>query len=201
MKKRILLVALVLAALALLLAACGSTSPNKSAEKEAKANADNFAPYIPHNQVEGDNYNRAQKLYDDPTTIIWCTAFPQSSTQPLVTVPIAGKLTSSSTSAFPPDRVYNGDGDSNPVIANPSVDGLYHNNPPPYRYGFTPGGQYVDFTDLPTLCTTQPLAFQRESVSVTVDQGLDSATKEAEAALESGDKQQAQALLKAAAAE
>lgn len=198
MKRATLAVVLIVVA-ALALTACGGSSPNRDAENEAKENASNFAPYIPHNGVEGDNYNKAQKLYDDPSTIIWCTAFPQSSTEPVITVPIAGKLTSSSTSAFSPERVYNGDGDSNPVVPNPSVDGLYHVNPPPYRYGFTPGGQYVDFTDLPTLCTTQPLSFQRQSVSVTVDQGLDSASKEAEEALKSGDKQKAQAVLDAAA--
>lgn len=194
---RIKPVAWIVAAIALaaLVAGCGSgTTEHKQARKEAKENQERFVPYIPKNGVEGANYNKAQELYDDPATIIWCTAFPQSSTEPLITVPVAGKLTSSTVSAFRSEDEIDG-----VALEAESVDGLYHGTPPPYRYGFTPGGQYVDFFNLPTLCTTQPLKFQRQSVSVSVDSGLSKATGEAEAALKNGDKKQAQAILEGAA--
>lgn len=165
------------------------------ARDQARENRKHFVPYIPHNAVEGSNYNKAQELYDSPATIIWCTAFPMSSTQPLVTVPVAGKLTSSTVSAFRSEDEIQG-----VALEAESVDGLYHGTPPPYRYGFTPGGQYVDFFNLPTLCTTQPLAFQRQSVQVKVDQGLNEATLEAQQALKQGDKGKAQGILQAAAA-
>jgi hypothetical protein len=178
----------------IVIAGCGADSERDHARQEARENNKHFIPYIPRNGVEGANYNKAQELYDDPSTIIWCTAFPQSSTEPLITVPVAGKLTSSTVSAFRSEDEIQG-----VALEAESVDGLYHGTPPPYRYGFTPGGQYVDFFNLPTLCTTQPLKFQRQSVSVTVDSGLNSATQEAEKALSNGDKKKAQAILQGAA--
>jgi hypothetical protein len=181
-------------ALVALVAGCGGNSERDHARQEAKENQKHFVPYIPKNGVEGANYNKAQELYDDPATIIWCTAFPQSSTEPLITVPVAGKLTSSTVSAFRSEDEIDG-----VALEAESVDGLYHGTPPPYRYGFTPGGQYVDFFNLPTLCTTQPLKFQRQSVSVSVDSDLNKATEEAESALKAGNKKQAQAILAGAA--
>jgi hypothetical protein len=49
------------------------------------------------------------------------------------------------------------------------VDGLFHPNPPGYRYGFTPGGQYVDFFNMATFCTTALTEFQRQETRVAVD--------------------------------
>jgi hypothetical protein len=184
--------------LALGLSSCGGSSPNDQAHNLAVKNAENFKPYIPpQNNTEEQNYNAAQKLYNDPANILWCTAFPQSNTTPIVTVPVAGKLTSSTTTAFQPE--YAGGHDASVALPSVSVDGLYHVNPPPYRYGFTPGGQYVDFFNLPTLCTTKPLEFQRQSVSVKVDSSLSTATTKAEAALKSGDNAKAQQILQQAA--
>lgn len=186
--------------MALAVVGCGSSNDAQH-QTDSAVNAEiaGRQPYVPHNNVEFNNYNDAQKLYDDPSTIIWCTAFPQSSTAPLITVPIAGKLTSSSTTLRPPDVVHNGSGDTEDVLPNTSVDGLYHPNPAPYRYGFTPGGQYFDFFNMPTVCTTQPLEFQRQSLAVKVDQGLSRADAQAQAALRSGDKAKAQQILEAAA--
>lgn len=201
--RKLVAVLLATGALAGVVAGCssgGAPSNQKAALDQVKNDAASRVPYLPKNGVEWDNYNQSQKLYDDPSTIQWCTAFPQSSTDPVVTVPIAGKLTSSTTTAFNPAQVINNDQSGSGVaIPNPSVDGLYHPSPPPYRYGFTPGGQYVDFTDMPTICTTQPLEFQRQSISVKVDSSLDNATHRAQKALQSGDKAQAQQILKAAA--
>lgn len=193
--KKLALVAVLL--FGILVAGCGESSGSSrdSAYNQAQENQKHFTPYIPKNGVEGSNYNRAQELYDNPTTIIWCTAFPQSSSDPIVTIPIAGKLTSSSVSAFASEHEV-GEG---AVVPEVSVDGLYHGNPPPYRYGFTPGGQYVDFSNMPTICTTQPLEFQRQSISVKVNGALAGADKQAEEALKSGNKAKAQQILQAAA--
>jgi hypothetical protein len=196
--KKIVVLALV-AIGALVLGACDEGEVSR-AKETVNENAEKFQAYIPKNNVELNNYNQAQRVYDSPSTIIWCTAFPQASTAPLVTVPIAGKLTSSSTTFFRPEDV---DSSSNGKVTKTarSVDGLYHPNPPKYRYGFTPGGEYVDFFNLPTLCTTKPLAFQRESVAIKVDDRLERAQVQAEAALKQGDKGQAQAILEGAAGE
>ena len=200
MKRLILLCFVLLASIGLV--ACGSSSSPSSAknvaEDEVNANQNKFVPYVPHNEVEGHNYNRAQELYDNPATIIWCTAFPQSNTDPIVTIPVAGKLTSSTVSARPSNRA-TGINEGGVTVENSSIDGLYHGTPPPYRYGFTPGGQYVDFFNMPTICTTQPLEFQKESISLKPAAALSAATNEAEEALEGGAKAKAQHLLAASA--
>lgn len=182
----------VFALLAIGLTACGGSGGRSAAAKQAEQNRRDFVPYIPHNGVEGANYNKAQELADNSSTIIWCTVMPQSSTAPVVTIPIAGKLTSSTVSAFS-----SVDGNGYPKA---SVDGLYHNSPPPYRYGFTPGGQYVEFdgTNGP-ICTTAVNEFQRQSISVKLDSGLTNATKRAEKALSEGKNAEAQQILQTAA--
>lgn len=164
-------------------------------------NSNKTRPFVaPWPSVEFKNYTAAQKLYASPDTIIWCTAFPQSSTAPIVTVPIQGKLTSSSVSFFPSSRVkYDNDGGGQYTPERRSVDGMYHGTPPPYRYGFTPGGQYVDFFNVQTICTTKPMSFQRKSISVSVDAQLAGADSQAEQALRRGDHAAADQILKAAA--
>jgi hypothetical protein len=187
--------------LALVVPGCGD-SPSE-AESKANQSGESFQKeaYIPPvGNTEQRNYNEAQKLYNDPATILWCSAFPQSSTAPIITVPISGKLTSSTTTAFRPEEaINNDDSGSGAVVTRRSVDGLYHPNPPAYRFGFTPGGQLVDFFNMPTICTTQPLEFQRQSVTVQVATDLDAASKRAEKALSAGDEKQAQAILEGAA--
>jgi hypothetical protein len=200
MKKwmRLVLLAVLALVVAVGVSACDEEDHSKE-EEEAAAVAKSYHAYIPANGVEFHNYNSAQELYDNPATILWCTAFPQSPTQKPITVPVAGKLTSSTTTFFKPEERVSGE---HGAVALPrrSVDGLYHPNPPQYRYGFTPGGQYIDFFDMPTVCTTQPLEYQAESVALSVDGSLLKATHEAEASLESGDKAGAQKALSQAAA-
>lgn len=139
------------------------------------------------NFTEYKNYMEAQKIYDDPSTIIWCTTTWGNASAPLVTVPIAGKLTSSSVSLFPSTQTYvsssTGGTTYNPEL--PSVDGMFHGSPPPYRFGFTPGGQYVDLSGMPAFCTTALTKFQRQStqVSITVDPAMVAAQAAAEKAL------------------
>jgi hypothetical protein len=202
MKHRFPLLLLLIVAMMALIAGCGggdSASGQDQAKDNIEKHADERVPYEPKNDVEFNNYNKAQELYDSPATIIWCSVMPQSSTAPIVTVPVAGKLTSSSTTFFRPEEFIDRGNYSWQVGEARSVDGMYHPNPPKYRYGFTPGGQYVDFFELPTFCTTQPLSFQKESVQVKVDSNLNDATKKAEAALAEGKKSEAQAILAGAA--
>jgi hypothetical protein len=189
-----------------LVAGCGgiATSTADNAAQKAQNAIDNRAnattPYLPPwPSVEYNNYTKAQKLYASPTTIQWCTTTWGNASAPLVTVPIAGKLTSSSVSFFPSSRekLYGGDGTSEYTKERRSLDSMYHGSPPPYRYGFTPGGDYVDFSSMPVLCSTKPLKFQREKteIALTVDAGLDAATTKAEGLLKSKDPAGATAAL------
>lgn len=205
MKKLSLMLAVLFATFSF--AACGeyeSAPPNQKdqVEKQAKKNR----AYLPKNGIELRNYNDAQKLYDSPSSIIWCTSFPANPNAPIITTPIAGKLTSSSTTFFSPDEVVKAEVEGDGYGPQPlgigssrSVDGLFHPNPPQYRYGFTPGGQYVDFFELPTYCTTALTKFQRQSTNVTVrvDPEAQRLTAEAEKAYASGDKAKAQDALDA----
>lgn len=188
---RTLAVAGFAAIAAITLSACEDMPPSESRQVEHKAQ--DFEAYLPTNNVELDNYNRAQELYDDPAAIQWCTAFPSSNSAPIITLPIAGKLTTSATSYFNPQERVSG---SNGAVSLPtrSVDGLYHGDSF-YRYGFTPGGQYVDFSNsLELLCTTALTEFQRENTFV---EGVDTSgdieklQQQAEEALKDGDRDKA----------
>lgn len=182
---------------ALTIAGCSSSTGNAdaaghAANKAGRAHAvtenQSLVPPTINNNVEYHNYFKAQETYDDPSTILWCTTTWGNANSPLVTVPVAGKLTSSSVSLYPSSQVKidnNTNGQTyNPEL--PSVDGMFHGTPSQYRYGFTPGGQYVDFFNMSTLCTTALTSFQREStrVNLTIDSKMAAAQAKAEAALE-----------------
>jgi hypothetical protein len=194
-----------MAAICLLAAGCGYAVADGAGDVltgiDDKANS--YKPFIqpfPGN-AELRNYEGAQRLYAQPTTIIYCTTTWGNASAPLVTIPIAGKLTSSSVSYFPSSRTFKpgDDGGGQYTPERRSVDGLYHGSPPPYRYGFTPGGQYVDFFNMPTFCTTALTKFQRQATKVTidVDQQSKTADEQAQAALKRGDKAGAQRILSA----
>lgn len=192
---------ILVAGLTLGLAACGSSSsppdPQKVQEKQIEAQAKKLRPYTPHNNVEFNNFNDAQRLYDSPSTIIWCTAYPSNPNAPFITTPIKGKLTSSSVSYRRQQEQVDHGNYSWSVLDAKSSDGMYHGSPPPYRYGFTPGGVYVDYYNVETFCTTALTKFQRQStkLSVTVDDQAQRVTAAAEAALKRGDKAGAQRAL------
>ncbi len=160
-----------------------------------------FTPPLP-DSPDFLNYNAAQRLYASRSTIIWCTTTWGNASAPLVTVPIAGKLTSSSVSIYPStrDRAVGDGGGAEWTPERRSVDGMYHGSPPPYRYGFTPGGQYVDFSGMEVFCTTALSKFQRQNtkVSISIDDEAKAADAKAQAALKRGDKAGAQAALEAA---
>lgn len=149
---------------------CSGDEPDRETQLEqSEQNFDNRTPPDVSGEVEYENYIAAQELYDDPSSIIWCTMFPDSPAAPIVTVPIRGKLTSSSVSYYPnySPKAWNWDSSAGGyLMENQSVDGMYHGSPPPYRYGFTPSGQYVDFFQIPTFCTTALTEFGRETLSV-----------------------------------
>lgn len=180
----------------LTLTACTDKNVDTEAYKEVTESASNRDPYLPKNDVEFNNYNKAQELYDSPESIIWCTTTWGNASAPLVTVPIAGKLTSSSTSYFPNNTVQFAKG-SDWLMEARSVDGMFHGNPPGYRYGFTPGGQYVDFFNMPTFCTTSLTEFQRQEtiVSVSNDDTAIALQDQAQEALLSGDQAGAEKIL------
>lgn len=184
-----------------MLAACGEDTakgptPEQKANAQITKHAHSRAPYIPKNDVEFKNYNQAQAVYDDPTNVLWCTFSFNNPSSPLVTVPVAGKLTSSSTTFFSPEHLAGDYADSS-VLPSRSVDGLYHPNPPQYRYGFTPGGAYVDLYNLETYCSNKPTKFQRQhtKVSLEVDPGLGAADASAQRALKAGHKADADRIL------
>lgn len=200
--KRIILALMVLCLSAVLFSACDEGQDNQRDQAQAvEKDAKKQKAYLPHNHVELNNYNKAQQLYDSPSTIIWCSTTWGNPSSPIVTFPITGKLTSSSTTYFPPDERADYSGDGVGAISTGgtarSVDGLFHPNPPPYRYGFTPGGQYVDFFNMPTVCTTAMSKFQRQetAISTEVDPEAAALTRKAEDALKKGDKGAAQKYL------
>jgi hypothetical protein len=191
-------VVLAVVAAAFLLAACAKDSDEGKQKRDVDKRAEGYEAYLPKNTVELDNYNEAQRLYDSPSTIIWCSTTWGNASAPIVTVPIKGKLTSSSTTFFRPEEVVNDDSNrSGVVVSGRSVDGLFHPSPPGYRYGFTPGGQYVDFFNMATFCTTALTEFQRQETRVAVDYDdvARLADRRAEQALSRGDGAAAERIL------
>lgn len=175
-------------------AACSEA--DDSQEGAADKKAEQTEAYIPTNDVELKNFNKAQELYDNPAAIQWCSAFPSSNSAPIITIPIAGKLTTSSSSFFDPTTInkYNG---TQAVTPARSVDSMYHGDSF-YRYGFTPGGQYVDFSNsMELLCTTSLTEFQRQNTYVegvgnngdATDVDVNARQAEAEESLKSGDSE------------
>lgn len=165
---------------AVLMVGCSNLS---TSENDAVQRSQNRVPYVTRNDVEYKNYDIRQKLADDPTTILWCTsAFPVTGA-PLFTVPVIGKLTSGGKRPYPSPDAIGPDG-----MYGPSVE---------YRYGFTPEGVYVDFTNIATFCTTQPTIWQKESTTLVLntDPGLSKAQADARAALAAGDPAKAQQIL------
>jgi len=164
--KRVIALLFVLAAIVGTVAACTSDGKTNDQKSAIKTNKSFTAPVI-KNYIDYHNFYKAQELYDDPTTIQWCTFTWGNANSPLVTVPIAGKLTSSTVSLRPTTQSEKGSDNGTYSPELPSTDSMYHGSPPPYRYGFTPGGQYVDFnSSVPTFCTTALTKFQRQKTQV-----------------------------------
>lgn len=204
MSKRL---ATLAAVIALTATACGDgiappAAQEPTAEERAAVIAAERDVFTPQNDVEGDNYSRRQEIADDPTTILWCTsAFPIPSS-PMFTVPIVGKLTSSNKRPFSTSVVEIVNGDPFGTVDHsyspevPGPDGFFGSSSE-FRYGFTPEGAYVDFTGLETLCTTEPLVWQREQtdIALSIDEELASAQAAAQELLAAGDTEGAADIL------
>lgn len=195
MKRKILAAVLAVGIIGSLTACTMEESTRDTQRKESVEKFDGrVAPEVT-GDVEYENYMKAQELYDNPASIIWCTVFPPLDAAPIFTVAVKGKLTSSSVSFYPGQSPKHYSDGGTVMVENQSVDGMFHGSPPPYRYGFTPGGAMVEFTDLPTFCTTALNDFQRQSLSVSIDTDADAITKQAEDKLAAGDPAAAQGLI------
>lgn len=170
---------------AIVLVAVGCSEQEKSI-REAQQRAYNRGAFVPKNDLEFKNYDRRQRLSDDPTAIVWCTsAFPIPSS-PLFTVPIVGKITSGGKRPYPND---------------PGPDGMYGHSGE-YRFGFTPGGIYADWYNISTFCTSEPTVWQRQSTVIVMenDPTLTAAHKKAREALARGNEKEAYEILSQAIA-
>ena len=202
MKKSSKSIAAIALVFGLFLTAAGCAPQDNPDEKAAvQAKVDGRKAYIPQNDVEFKNYNKSQELYDNPAAIQWCTAFPSSASAPIITVAIAGKLTTSGTSYFSPTSVRESSVNNLNIPAR-SVDGMFHGDSF-YRYGFTPAGQYMDFSNsMQLLCSTSLTEYQRQNTFVegvakeaTADE-VNGLQAKAEDALKAGKGDQASNILK-----
>lgn len=198
---------LLLVPLALILAACSNSGP--SAAEKAQQASDNLQKQIYQSQhnVEFRNYNLRQKKADDPSEILWCTFFPPgiqgvsngSTPGQAITVPIAGKLTSSNKRPYAGTTTADNNG---PGIEVPGPDYMYGSSAE-YRYGFDPTlTTYYEFTNLASFCTDAPTVWQTQSTQIVVQtqQTLVNLSEAASAAIKAGDPKKALALLKRAEA-
>lgn len=164
------------------------TSQDRALE-QARLNAQNRTYYVPRNDVEGRNYDWRLQISDDPSLIVWCTAFPPTPGVKPITVPIQGKLTSGGKRPFP---------QMNGSSENPDAQGMYGTSGD-YRYGFGPSGrfEYYDLYGMPSVCMTQPTLWQTQ-LTVFVqekDPVLMLASQQAHDALARGDTAAAQKII------
>lgn len=154
-----------------------------NAQEQAEKRVKERENYVPQNDVEGRNYNARQRIADNPATILWCTEYPSNPNAKPFTVPIVGKLTSGNKRPYPTAVVEYGDYGSY-VPEKPGPDGFYGTSGE-YRFGFDPAGNYHDFYNLETHCTTVPDIIQKNTteIAITVKGNLVDQDKRAEAAM------------------
>lgn len=178
-------IAALVLAIAVVIAAAACTADERTGQQQAVDVAAGRQNYVPKNDVEGHNYNARQAIADNPSTLIWCTVFPTSPNAKAFTIPIVGKLTSGNKRPYPTEQAYAGNVDAkafNPELPGP--DGMYGTSGE-YRYGFDPAGNYHDFYNLETYCTTVPNVVQREQTTIVVKVAgdLNAVDQQVEAAL------------------
>lgn len=185
--RNLIVAGLVLVMLASALAAC---TPNSEAAQRAQNANYNYAPYAIKNFIDQRNYSWRLQISDDPSMILWCTMFPPTPGTKPITVPIIGKLTSSSKRPF--------QGDSTLQVDD---QGMYGTSGE-YRFGFGPTGmqEYYDITAMSTFCTTQPMLWQTQLTIVvqSKDNALLAASQQAHDLIAAGKLKEAQAVLDAA---
>ena len=178
----------------------GSSAADQSARASEKLQG---SIYQTRNNIDFRNYNLRQRISDDPSTIWWCTYFPPGVSQVTngstpggaITVPIAGKLTSSNK------RPYRSTDDNGLEVPGP--DHMFGSSAE-YNYGFDPtlsvGYQFIQ---LPGFCTTAPTVWQTQATTIVVktQATLTDLSKQASEAIKNGDEQKAFDLLKQAETE
>lgn len=186
LSRNLIVVGMVLVVLASL-AAC---TPNDQAAEKAREANQNYVPYPVRNFIDQRNYSWRLQISDDPSMILWCTMFPPTPGTKPITVPIIGKLTSSSKRPF--------SGDPTAYVDDQAMYGTSGE----YRYGFGPTGmqEYYDITGMSTFCTTQPMLWQTQLTVVvqSKDNALLTASQQAHDLIAAGKLQEAQAVLDAA---
>lgn len=168
--------AAVSVALLLTAGSCGGDDPKSSGEQIA-SNRQNVQL---KNDVEGKNYNRRLGLADNPASLIWCTVYPTSPSAKAFTVPIVGKLTSSSKRPTPTEVSYDGTAGTryNPELPGP--DGMFGSSVP-YQYGFDPAGNYHEFSaSMQTYCTSVPTVIQKETTQISIGSTADTGALDAQ---------------------
>lgn len=167
-------IAAVVGLAVILTAGAAGCSPSKKDKDSGDTIAKNRAPVVLTNDVEGKNYARRLTLADNPASLIWCTAYPSNPNAKAFTVPIVGKLTSSSKRPTATERARSGDTSGteySPEIPGP--DGMFGSSIP-YQYGFDPAGNEHDFSASMELhCTSVPDIIQKETTQIAVKSSTD----------------------------
>lgn len=181
--------------LAIWIVSCGAAVPTTRQDSidQAQQRAANTTVYQQQNNVELDNYNFRQEVSDDPTTILWCTFFPPMQNVKPITVAIVGKLTSSGKRPFPASVSKTATTDAYsyyPELAGP--DAMYGSSSE-YRFGKTTAGTYIDFTSMPSVCSTTPSVYatQNTTIVAAVDPALQAASAQAKLLLQQASDEEA----------
>jgi hypothetical protein len=165
MSKNIWKIVSVLLVLFFGLSACYGSATTSDAQKAAEEKASQANVYVLRNNLELNNYNRRMQIADDPTTILWCTTAYPFTGSPMFTVAVVGKLTSGNKRPYQTEIIKDLDLNVSYYPELPGPDGMFGSSGE-YRYGFSPAGQYYDFYNMPTFCTTEPMIWQREQTTI-----------------------------------
>lgn len=209
--KRTILIGLSVLTLGGVAAGCGTggaSSPSAADQSQAASDKLQSQIYQSKHNIEFRNYNLRQKISDDPSVILWCTFFPPGVSQVsnggvggAITVPIAGKLTSSNKRPYQGSQ-YNY-ADNNAVGVSGEAPGPDHmfGSSAEYTYGFDPTlSTYYQFSNLASFCTTEPTVWQVKATEIVVNtqSTLANLSQAASAAIKAGDPKKALELLKQA---
>lgn len=174
--KKFLVAVVLLAATALV--ACGSSSPKPVNKPKTR---------YTQNYTERKIANERIAKTDDPAHVEFCTFWPPTPGAKPITVPIAGKLVSSTKRPDDPLGYDGTDGGGLASFNRADAQGMYGSSVP-YRYGYTPGDIGWEFPADNTTCSDAPTKFQADNtllVSAT-DNKLAAAQQEAQAVLREG---------------
>lgn len=188
----------------------GTSNSQPTAQDKAQQASNNLQNqvYQSKHNIEFRNYNLRQRVADDPSTILWCTFFPPgvqgvsngSTPGQAITVPIAGKLTSSNKRPYAAERW--SDRGNYTFTSNdaPGPDHMYGSSSE-YSYGFDPTlSTYYQFSSLASFCTTEPTVWQVHNTDIVVNtqSTLASLSSAASAAIKAGNPKKALELLQQA---